>query len=94
MTLKSIRRVNATKRWWKFVPCTWACSREGPVSGIGILTLSLLQHTHPPYWHRWWNKKLTKMSFLTLMYGHSILRNSFLTLYFYFSFSGLFFYSS
>jgi len=50
------------------------------------LTLSLLQHTHPPYWHRWWNIKFTKTSFLTLMYGHSILRNSFLSLYFYFSF--------
>jgi len=32
LTFKSIRRVNATKRWWKFVPCTWACSRGGPVS--------------------------------------------------------------
>ena len=24
--------MNATKRRWKFVPCTWASSREGPVS--------------------------------------------------------------
>ena len=58
------------------------------------LTLSLLQHTHPPYWHRWWKKKFTKTSFLTLMYGHNILRISFLTFYFYFSFFGLFFHSS
>ena len=32
MTFKSSRRRNATKQWWKFVPCTWASSREGPVS--------------------------------------------------------------
>ena len=33
LTFKSSRRRNATKRWWKFVPCTWTSSREGPVSG-------------------------------------------------------------
>ena len=31
-----------------------------PISG---LTLSLLQHTHPPYWHSWRNQKLTNVIF-------------------------------
>jgi len=30
--LKVAAEKNATKRWWKFVPCTWASRRIGPVS--------------------------------------------------------------
>ena len=36
------------------------------------LTLSLLQHTHPPYWHSWRNQKLTNIIFLTHVYGLGI----------------------
>ena len=32
MTFESSNRIDATKRWWKFVPCTWASRRKGPVS--------------------------------------------------------------
>ena len=36
------------------------------------LTLSLLQHTHPPYWHSWRNQKITNRIFLTHVYGLGI----------------------
>jgi len=32
LTFESSSRIDATKRRWKFVPCTWASRRKGPVS--------------------------------------------------------------